>query len=286
VGLGWDRVNAELQQNCPNKNTVPCPLLFLENWPVFCSKFIQINKIMKALPYIRSLITITSLTAACTLGAQTITNTASSNGTIQSGGPSTSPWFHTAQVPGDFASYAISSFLFTATDFGLPEVTGVTLVEISYTQSNAFFTSSGPVAFYVSFDTIVGDGDYSGLTNTGSGNGINNSQFTDSPSSQFVGDGTFTEVSSGTIDTYTLTFGGALATSLVNAINNGDRFSILLTTPEGPGNNTAATYAGIQNNTYPDQIDMSITAVPEPQYYASLLGLLAIGFAIYRRRRS
>lgn len=227
-----------------------------------------------------------SLLLSGSLAAQTVTNVASSNATIQAGGPTGSPWFHNAQIPGSFASYAISSFLFTAAEFGLPEVTGIQVVEISYTQSNAGFTTSGPLEFYVSFDAFVGDGDYSGLTNTNSGTGINDSQFTDSPSTQFIGSGTFTQVSSGTVDTYTLSFGGSLATSLVNAINQGDRFSILLTAPEGPSNSTAATYAGIQNNTYPNSINLSITAVPEPQYYAALAGILAIGLALYRRRRS
>ncbi|MCC5806120.1 MAG: PEP-CTERM sorting domain-containing protein [Opitutales bacterium] len=220
--------------------------------------------------------------AVGTLSAQTAVGTASSNGTIRTGGPTTNPWFHTAQGPGDFASYAISSFSFSAGDFGFGTVTGISAASISYTQSNAAFTNDGPISFHVSFDTTIAGGNYAGLAHTGAGAGVNDGEFSDSPTTQVIGTGTFTEVSSGTVDAYTLDFTGTLESLLVDAINSGSSFSIILATSD-PG--AAVTYAGIENNTYPDQIDLSITAIPEPSTYAMLAGLAVAAVLLVRRRR-
>lgn len=221
----------------------------------------------------------------------TVAEIAASNATIESGGDSGSPWFHNAQVPGGFESYAISSFSFTAADFGFAAVTGISDVEISYMQNNAFFTSDGPVELFVSFDTTVGGGDYSGLAHNSTGAGINDSEFSDAPSTKSLGTATFTETATGDVDTYTLSFGGALETELIGAINSGSAFSILLTAPSG---STAATYAGIENNSFainggtePDSklTNLAITAVPEPGAYALLAGLLGASITLIRRRR-
>ncbi len=228
------------------------------------------------------LICVFAVIAVGSLSAQTFIGTADSNATIRTGGPTTNPWFHTAQGPGSNASYAISSFSFTAGDFGFAEVTEVTAASISYTQSNAFFTTDGPVSLHVSFDTTIAAGNYASLAHSGSGAGVDDAQFSDSPSTQVIGTGTFTEVSNGTVDTYTLDFTGTLGSLLVDAINSGDPFSIILAVSEaGP----AATYAGIENNTYPNQIDLSLTAIPEPSTYALLAGLAAVGLILLRRRR-
>lgn len=222
--------------------------------------------------------------SALSASAQMFTGTAINNGTIEPGGASGSPWFHNAQaVTGSgFEEYAISTFNFTAGNFGLGSVSGISSAEISYTQSNAFFTTGGAVEFYVTFDSSVDNSDYAGLAHTSSGVGINDSEFSDSPSSQLVGSSFFNDISNGTVDNYTLDFSG-VESLLVDAINSGSDFSIILTAPSGSG--TAATYAGIQNNTYPNQIDLSITVVPEPSTYAALLGLIGLGFVLYRRRK-
>ncbi len=228
------------------------------------------------------LICVFTVLAVGALSAQTIVGTATSNATVRAGGPTTNPWFHTAQGPGDFASYAISSFTFTAGDFGLASVTDVTAASISYTQSNAAFTNSGPVSFHVSFDTSVAGGNYAGLAHSGAGAGVNDGEFSDAPSTQVIGTGTFTEVASGTVDTYTLDFTGTLGSLLVDAINSGSSFSIILATSDS---GAAVTYAGIENNTYPNQIDLSITAIPEPSTYALLAGLAVAAVLMIRRRR-
>lgn len=232
-----------------------------------------------------------ALTAFCgAVYASPVTHTAVSNATIQSGGDSGQPWFHNAQVPGGFESYAVSSFSFTASDFGLGMVSGLQSAEISYMQSNAFFTSEGPLEFFVSFDPTVGGGDYSGLAHNGVGSGLDDTQFSDSPSAQSLGTGTFTETATGDVDSYVLSFSGGTETALVNAINAGTPFSILLSAPSG---STAATYAGIENNAYvsnggtqPDgnMTHLTLNAIPEADTVWLLLAG-ALGIAVHRLRR-
>lgn len=216
---------------------------------------------------------------------------AASNATIESTGDTGSPFYHNAQVPGSFESYAVSSFSFTAADFGFASVTAISDVDISYMQSNAFFTSDGPLELFVSFDTTVGGGDYSGLAHNSTGAGIQDSEFSDAPSTKSLATATFTETATGDVDTYTLNFGGTLETELIGAINSGSAFSILLAAPSG---STAATYAGIESNAFvinggtePDskRTSLSITAVPEPNAYALLVGLLTVSVTLVRRRR-
>jgi hypothetical protein len=190
-------------------------------------------------------------------GQTEVSTIASSNGTIRADGPTTSPWFHNAQVAGDFASYAISSFTLTAADFGEGEVAEVTSATISYTQANAGFTTSGPVELFISFDPAVSAGDYSGLRHNGTADGIDNRHYSDSPKNQSLGTATFTEVESGTVDSYTLDL-STVDSKLRNAINAGTPFSIILSATGAEG---AVTYAGLENNTYPESIVLTVNAI-------------------------
>lgn len=210
-----------------------------------------------------------------------VTQVADANATVRNTGPTSSPWFHNAQVPGTFESYGISTFSFSAADFSLAAVTDIASVEVSYMQSNAGFTTDGPLDFFISFDPTVAGGDFSGLIHNSVGAGIDDAQFSDSPSLQSIGSGTFTEVSTGTVDTYTLTFSGTQKSNLIQAINNGNPFAILMGASSG---STAATYAGIESNNYvinggsiPDanRTSLSIEAIPE----ADTLWLLLVGAA-------
>lgn len=208
--------------------------------------------------YLNILIGIAGAAAfAASASAQTeVSVVASSNETIEAEGPSGSPWFHTAQAPGDFAAYGISSFVLTADQFGEGEVTSIDSISISYTQSNAFFTADGPVSLHMTFDPTVSGGDYSSLSDDGSAAGVNDDQFSDSPVSQAVGSGTFTQGDDGSVDTYPLDISG-VESELLAAINAGEPFSVILAAVGDAG---AVTYAGIENNTYPDSIILTVTA--------------------------
>jgi len=231
---------------------------------------------------------------AVPLYAIPVAQTARSNETIEGDGPSGSPWWHNAQPSGPFQEYAVDSFLFTPANFG-GAVTDIASVRISYMQSNAGFTADGPLAFFVSFDPTVGGGDYGGLAHSGSTHGIDDSQFSDTPSLQSLGTGNFVETADGDVDTYTLAFGEALASTLVSAINNSKPFSILMAAPSG---GTAATYAGLESFDYsinggeePDgkRTNLSIDAVtgggavPEPATLLTVV-VFGLGLALYRRR--
>jgi hypothetical protein len=225
-----------------------------------------------------------------TAHASPVTRVASANATVRTSGPTTSPWFHNAQAVtgGGFESFAVSTYLYTAADFGLPAVTDLTSVQVSYMQSNAAFTNDGPLDFFVSFDPAVAGGDFSGLAHTGIGAGIDDTQFSDSPSLQSIGTGTFTTVATGHVDTYALSFGGATKTSLLNAINSGSPFAILMSAATG---SAAATHAGLESTRYvinggsePDikRTSLSIEAIPE----ANTVWLLLLGAAALRWTRA
>lgn len=228
-----------------------------------------------------------------TASASPVTRVASANATVRTFGPTTSPWFHNAQAVtgGGFESFGISTYLYTAADFGLPSVTDITSVQVSYMQSNAAFTADGPVDFFVSFDPTVSVGNFASLFHNSIGAGIDDTQFSDSPSLQTIGTGTFTTVATGHVDTYTLSFTGSTKTSLINAINSGNPFAILMSASSG---GTAATYAGIESNRYvinggtePDikRTSLSIEAIPEANTVLLLLvGTLAILGSRARRK--
>jgi len=181
---------------------------------------------------------------------------ATNNESIRASGPGGSPWFHNAQGPGDFAQYGISSFDLSGEAYGGP-VTAIEKVTISYTQANASFTTDGPIEFFISFDPAISAGDYSGLMHSGAGNGINDANFADDPTTQSLGTSTFTQVESGTVDTYTLDV-TAVKEQLMAAINDSAPFSLIIAADIA---GTAVTYAGIENNSAPDSIILSVTAL-------------------------
>jgi hypothetical protein len=200
-----------------------------------------------------------ALAGLTAFGQTEISVAATDNGTIQTEGVSGSPWFHNAQVAGNFESYGVSTFVIDAADFGFDTLTGIESIEISYTQANAGFTTDGPVELFLTLDSAVAGADYSALNHDSSASGIDDAQFSDSPSAQSIGTGTFTEVADGTVDTYTLDVSGMEA-ELLAAINSGAGFGIILS---ANGSEGAVTYAGIQSRDYPNSIILNVSATGE-----------------------
>lgn len=207
----------------------------------------------------RSSLILIGLLSGSFLSGEGVTTIAQNNATIQAGGSTANPWFHNAQSSGNFISYAIASFSPDASEFpNLSQARGIQKMEISYTQALAPFTQEGPIEFFITFDPVVGAGDFSKLQHTGSENGINNDHFADEPTRQSLGKQTFRPRLEGEVDTFTLRPNSAVSEKIIQSLRSGTPFSIILTAPAEAGQRTAATYAGIENRSHPNQILLNL----------------------------
>lgn len=213
---------------------------------------------------------------------------AAENETIESDGPSGTPWFHNAQGnnPDDdetFEEFAVSDYLFEASDFGVGAVTDITQMTVTYTQDNPSFTNAGAVEIWMADGTSAfGDLTYDGNTNPGGVSTAAGLSGLGSSSLQVIGTGTFTPTNDGDADTYNITPAGDAKSALIDAINGGEEFRLVLAAGEA---GTAATYAGIENFDH-NGPEVSITAVPEPGSFLLLgLGSTLVGGVMLLRRR-
>jgi hypothetical protein len=147
------------------------------------------------------------------------------------------------------------------------------------TQSNAAFSLPGPLSFYLTNQTGVDiQPGTSPLTYQGTNNGAASVGPQLVPLS-LLGSGSYAVVANGAVDSYTLNFSGPSLAALINALNNDAKLRLVIT-PDNAA--TAATYAGVTNNTFAGPtLVINAVVVPEP---ASLM-LVAIGaFALVIRR--
>jgi PEP-CTERM motif len=200
--------------------------------------------------------------------------TASNNATIQPGGPragTNGKIFLNAEGSGNgtFASFAVIDFPIIPN----PSVTSVSSLALSLSQSNASFTANGGLSFFLTEDTTTNiEPGTSPLTfNTTS---LPNGLGTQLSLSFLLGQGTFTQVSTGTVDTFTFPVPSAVQSYLVNRIDNGGDLRLVFA-PNDAG--VAATYAGFANtdpSTPGPALSIgAIATVPAP---ASLV-LMALG---------
>ena len=197
-------------------------------------------------------------------------------------------------APGQ-ASFAVADFN-GGSFFGGTAVSSINSVSLTLTQSNAGFTTGGPLLFYFTTQTAV-DINANPTFNADDGAAEINFQATVDTatfnsgsatldtallpatligSSTFVGDAT----TSGTQDMITLDT-AAFSPALVAALNGGGTIRVLIT----PGDAAvAATYAGFTNTTYAGPtLTVDASLVPEP----TTLGLAGVaGLALLRRRRA
>lgn len=194
-----------------------------------------------------------------------------------------------------FAEYGIAGFNFTAAEFGGP-VIDIASVELALTHDNRFFTDtvSGLVRFYFSTDDFpqpTGPGVENGdsyyavppiLAYDGSGtndpDGVNPAEYA---SLVDLGTYPYSVEASGTVTTYSLDL-SLIEPSLIDEINTGSNFQILIASPDL---NADITFAGldlVRDNVALAAPQLTITLVPEP---AGVAMVTAACVAVAARRR-
>jgi len=181
------------------------------------------------------------------------------NATIRRDGPTANPWFHTAQAPGRFESYAVASFRLQNRDFQSSGLTAIESVEITYLEAPSDFTASGPVEIFISIDETVSSGDFTRLRHNGIRSGINDEQFSDQPTNQSLGRFEFLPGGEGAKHRFQLQLTEEIRSLLLDAIEAGRSFSLIV---GAPGGGTAATFAGLEHFSHPDPIQLKVTARP------------------------
>ena len=181
-----------------------------------------------------------------------------------------------------FAEYGMTTWNFTAGDFGLA-VANIVSAELTLTVNDRSFSDGSIVEFFFTPDTaaVLGGGFASLSFDSNFTNGINGAQYVNAPVS--LGSFAITEMAGragGEIDVFNLNIGGGVATAMVNAINSGTNFQIIVAATVSSHD---ITYSGVGNTFDPGDPNLEITAnlVPEP----ATLTVLALGAAALLRRR-
>ncbi|MCQ9378383.1 PEP-CTERM sorting domain-containing protein [Methyloversatilis sp. XJ19-49] len=183
---------------------------------------------------------------------------------------------------GSFASYGVVRFDIASLKSQFDAQYGVDgwvvdSISLSLTQSNASFTANGAVDVHFTGNDSISIVSPSPLQYPFAG---------DFADAQQILSYTFTEIASGTLETYSLfnrsASNNAGAQALAADILSDSRVTLALV--EGDSG-VAATYAGYNNNTYAGPtLSIEVTAVPEADGWAMLLAGLGLIAAMTRRR--
>ena len=183
----------------------------------------------------------------------------------------------------NFAEYGVTTWNFTAGDFGL-DVASIVSAVLTLTVNDRSFSDGSSVEFFFTPDTesVLGGGFANLSYNSAFTNGIDGTQYTNAPVSMGVFQ--ITEMAGrpgGEIDVFNLGLGGGIAGAMVSAINSGTDFQIIVAATLSADD---ITYSGVGNTFDPGEPNLEITAnlVPEP----ATLTVLALGaLALLRRRK-
>ena len=174
---------------------------------------------------------------------------------------------------GTFASFGVVDFQ------SGPMNVVVTSLTIDLTQDNAAFTQNGTLNFYLSTDTA---------TNIEPGTSPLIYNAADPPTGVgtqlslllLLGTGTFTQVTSGTIDSFSFSPNAAVTSYLSSQLSTGGPIRLVI----APGDATvAATYAGFSNSEFGGPELLLATPAPEPGTLVGTTIVLLI-FVIGRAR--
>jgi predicted extracellular nuclease/2',3'-cyclic-nucleotide 2'-phosphodiesterase (5'-nucleotidase family) len=175
------------------------------------------------------------------------------NATVQPEGPRSgsdgNTFFNIEGSANDqFASFGVVDFSFADANLGLTAV-DVTDFDLELTQSNAGFTTSGPISIYLTDATDVSIQDDSSITYQEDNNGLESVDpaFTNL---SLLGSFDFIQTSTGDTDSLNLLsdLDAAEETQILDRLNNGDPLRLVVT-PDNP--DVAATYAGFANEDNP-----------------------------------
>ncbi len=181
--------------------------------------------------------------------------------------------------------YGIAAWNFSSTDFG-GAISSISSMDLTLTFNDRGFSDGTSFEIWLSFNEFAGD--YSSLYYDDLiSNGLDTSIFTNTPESlgtTLLGFDSTDSANGGMQFNYNLGLTPLLETALVNRINNGQEFQLIITAVNSEDD---ITFSGVGNTYDPGDPYLTIAAaVPEPGAYAALAGMAMLGVAYMRRRRS
>jgi hypothetical protein len=261
-----------------------------------CSFIEEIQAMLRTLRICLMAMLATFFFSVLTAPAHAGSVTAFEDSIIQPGGPRTTnhgatlvDYFFNMEGSsnGPFSSFAVADF--SGLHLGLTSLSQLSQLQLQLTEDNAGFTTPGTIGVYLSTDTTTNIGLGSPLVFQSSAlpEGLG-TQLNDAISNGPLGTFFFPttgSVNSGQVDTINLldgvsSLGSSARLALLNALDNGGTIRLVVAPQDA---NVVATYAGIDNFTFPNGAPTLLaSAVPEPSSFV-LMGLGLLGLVVASR---